>query len=142
MTLVTEHEPDWRQRKKAATRDRMRERHDANRLASGWAHMIGMYGSYQAMGEVSPVQAGDGAVVDVLLHFEAGEAMLWVRFVYDREDPLGPGRNGRSGGWRPQRAMSPGSSVVAHAEPWLLGCGQRIHLHDSRQPGAMSTKRL
>jgi Protein of unknown function (DUF3887) len=61
----------------------MRDRHDADRLATGWAHMIGMYGSYQAMDEVSPVQAGDGAVVDVLLHFEAGEAMLWVRFDRD-----------------------------------------------------------
>ena len=61
----------------------MRERHDVNRLASGWAHMIGMYGSYQGSGEVSPVQAGDGTVVDVLLRFEAGEAMLWARFDSD-----------------------------------------------------------
>ncbi len=60
--------------------DDLRERHDADRIASGWAHMIGMFGSYQAMGDVVPVPAGDGAMVDVLLHFEAGEAMLWVRF--------------------------------------------------------------
>lgn len=58
----------------------MRDRHDADRLASGWAQMIGMFGSYQAMGEVAPVAAGDSTVVDVLLHFEAGEAMLWIRF--------------------------------------------------------------
>jgi hypothetical protein len=58
----------------------MRDRHDADRIASGWAHLIGMFGSYEAMGEVVPVPAGDGAMVDVLLHFEAGEAMLWVRF--------------------------------------------------------------
>jgi hypothetical protein len=58
----------------------MRERHDANRLASGWAQIIGLYGSYQGMGEVSPVTAGDSTVVDVLLYLEAGEAMLWVRF--------------------------------------------------------------
>jgi hypothetical protein len=61
----------------------MRERHDVNRLASGWAHMIGMFGSYQGSGEVSPVLVGDGTVVDVLLRFEAGEAMLWVRFDSD-----------------------------------------------------------
>jgi hypothetical protein len=62
----------------------MRERHDADRLASGWAHMIGMFGRYQAMGEVTPVRAGAGTVVvDVLLRFEAGEAMVWARFDRD-----------------------------------------------------------
>jgi len=62
----------------------MRERHDADRLASGWAQMIGMFGSYQAMGDVTPVRADAGTVVvDVLLHFEAGEAMVWVRFDRD-----------------------------------------------------------
>jgi predicted nucleic acid-binding Zn ribbon protein len=60
--------------------DHMRQGHDPARLANGWAHMIGMYGSYQGMGEVSPIPVGDGMVVDVLLRFEAGEAMLWVRF--------------------------------------------------------------
>jgi hypothetical protein len=58
----------------------MRARHDADRLASGWAQMISMFGSYQAMGEVVPGPAGDGTVADVLLYFEAGEAMLWVHF--------------------------------------------------------------
>jgi Protein of unknown function (DUF3887) len=61
----------------------MRERHDVNRLASGWAHLIGMFGSYQGSGEVSPVPAGDGTVVDVRLRFEAGEAMLWAHFDRD-----------------------------------------------------------
>lgn len=60
--------------------DHLRRGHDADRLASGWAHMIGMFGRYQGMGEVSPVPLGDGTVVDVLLRFEAGEAMVWVRF--------------------------------------------------------------
>jgi len=60
--------------------DVMRDRHDYNLLASGWAQMIGMFGSYQSMGQVVPVPAGDSTVVDVLLHFEAGEAMLWARF--------------------------------------------------------------
>jgi hypothetical protein len=61
----------------------MRERHDTNRLASGWAQMIGMFGAYQGMGEVSPLLAGDDVVVDVRLEFEAGEAMLWARFDRD-----------------------------------------------------------
>ena len=59
---------------------RMRERHDAERLASGWAQLTGMFGAYEGMGEVSPIAVGDATVVDVLLRFEAGEAMLWVRF--------------------------------------------------------------
>jgi hypothetical protein len=61
----------------------MRERHDADRLASGWAQLIGMLGDYQGSGEVVPVPAGDATVVDVLLYFEAGEAMVWVRFGRD-----------------------------------------------------------
>jgi hypothetical protein len=63
----------------------MRERHDADRLAGGWAHMLGLYGRYQGMGEVSPVRAGDNIVVDVLLHFEAGDAMVAARFDQDGE---------------------------------------------------------
>jgi Protein of unknown function (DUF3887) len=60
--------------------DHMRERHDVSRLASGWAMMIGLYGAYQSMGEVSPVLAGDDVVIDVPVYFEAGEAMLGARF--------------------------------------------------------------
>jgi hypothetical protein len=63
--------------------DRMRRRHDADRLARGWAQMIAMFGSYEGMGEVSPFQVGDSTVVDVLLAFEAGEAMVWVSFDLD-----------------------------------------------------------
>lgn len=63
--------------------DFMRERHDANRLARGWALHIGMFGSYQGSGEVNPVPAGDGTVVDVRLDFEAGEVMLFIRFDCD-----------------------------------------------------------
>jgi hypothetical protein len=59
------------------------DRIDADRLASGWAQMIGMFGSYESMGEVVPVLAGDATVVDVLLRFEAGEAMLRARFSPD-----------------------------------------------------------
>ena len=57
--------------------DRRRERLSVERLASGWAQMIGMFGAFEGIGEVSPVAVGDDAVVDVLLRFEAGEAMLW-----------------------------------------------------------------
>ena len=60
--------------------ERMRERHDADLLANGWARLAALLGRYQGMGEVSPVRAGDDIVVDVLLHFEAGEAMILVRF--------------------------------------------------------------
>jgi Protein of unknown function (DUF3887) len=63
--------------------DFMRERHDVNRLAGGWAPLIGMFGSYQGSGEVNPVPSGDGIVVDVRLDFEAGEAMLFVSFDRD-----------------------------------------------------------
>ena len=63
--------------------DRMRELHDAERLASAWAQLTGMFGAYEGMGKVSPVAVGDSTVVDVLLRFEAGEAMLWARFDHD-----------------------------------------------------------
>jgi hypothetical protein len=76
--------------------DDIRDRLDVNRLASGWAQQVGMKGSYQGMGEISPVPAGDDVVLDVRLDFEAGEAMLWVRFDRDgmvsglRIHPAGP----------------------------------------------------
>jgi hypothetical protein len=63
--------------------DRMRERHDTERLANGWSAMTGMFGGFEGMGEVSPVPVGDSTVVDVVLRFEAGEAMLWVRLDHD-----------------------------------------------------------
>jgi hypothetical protein len=65
----------------------MRARHETGRLASGWAQLTGMFGRYQGTGEVSPVAVpvpgGYGAVVDVRLDFEAGEATLWARFDRD-----------------------------------------------------------
>jgi len=60
--------------------DGIRGRLTADRLASGWAQTIGMFGGYQDMGRVAPVMVGDGAVVDVELRFEAGEVMVWARF--------------------------------------------------------------
>jgi hypothetical protein len=58
----------------------MRERHDVDLLARGWAQLAAMFGSYQGMGEVTPIPVGDSTMVDVRLDFEAGEAMLWARF--------------------------------------------------------------
>jgi Protein of unknown function (DUF3887) len=63
--------------------DDIREQLSVNRLATGWAQMIGMFGAYQGAGEVSPVPAGDSTVVDVRLDFEAGEAMLLVHWNSD-----------------------------------------------------------
>lgn len=63
--------------------ERMRERVDARRLAAGWAHTVGMIGSFEGMGEPFAHQAGDDTIVDVPLHFEAGEAVGFVRFDRD-----------------------------------------------------------
>jgi hypothetical protein len=59
---------------------RMREGGDAERLADGWARTIGMIGRYEGMGEPFAHRAGDNTVVEVPLHFEAGEATGRVIF--------------------------------------------------------------
>jgi hypothetical protein len=51
----------------------MRTRLDAERLAAGWAQTIGMIGSFERMGEALAYPAADFTVVDIPLHFEAGE---------------------------------------------------------------------
>lgn len=51
----------------------MRSRLDADHLAAGWAQTIGMIGGFERMGEPFAYPAGDFTVVDVPLHFEAGE---------------------------------------------------------------------
>jgi hypothetical protein len=63
--------------------ENMRARHDARRLASGWAHTVGMIGRFEQMGEPFAHRAGDDTVVDVPLHFEADEAIGTVRFDRD-----------------------------------------------------------
>ena len=63
--------------------DRMRERHDADRLAGGWAGMVGLIGRFERAGEPVARRAGDDTVVEVPLHFEAGEATGRVRFDRD-----------------------------------------------------------
>ncbi len=62
---------------------RMRERGDAELLAGGWARTIGMIGGYEGMGEPFAHRAGDHTVVEVPLHFEAGEAT--GRVIFDED---------------------------------------------------------
>ncbi len=59
---------------------RMREGDDAGRLAGGWARTVGMIGRYEGMGESFAHRAGDHTVVEVPLHFEAGDATARVIF--------------------------------------------------------------
>jgi hypothetical protein len=56
---------------------------DAGGLAAAWAQVIGLVGRYERRDEPRVFQAGDYAVVDVPLYFEAGERT--GRISYDRE---------------------------------------------------------
>jgi hypothetical protein len=60
--------------------DRMRARLDAGLLARGWAHMAGLFGRFEGEGEPFAHRAGDDVMVDVPLHWEAGDARGIVRF--------------------------------------------------------------
>lgn len=60
--------------------ERMRERLDADRLASGWAHTVSQVGAFERMGEPSARQFGERAIVDIPLYFEAGDAIGKVTF--------------------------------------------------------------
>lgn len=53
--------------------ERMREAVGADRLAAGWAHTIGMIGSFERMDEPLVYPHDENTVVDIPLHFEAGE---------------------------------------------------------------------
>ncbi len=53
--------------------DRMRADLSADRLAAGWAHTIAMIGSFERMGEPLVFPLGENTVVDIPLHFEAGD---------------------------------------------------------------------
>jgi len=59
---------------------RMREGGDAGRLAGGWARTVGMIGRYEGMSEPFAHRADDHIVVEIPLHFEAGEATGRVIF--------------------------------------------------------------
>jgi len=63
--------------------DAMRVRHDPAVLSRGWAAMAGMFGRLERTGEPFARRAGDDTVVDVPLHFEAGDARGIVRFSGD-----------------------------------------------------------
>ncbi len=53
--------------------DRMRHDLGADRLAAGWANTVAMIGSFERMGEPLVYQLDDHTVVDIPLHFEAGD---------------------------------------------------------------------
>ena len=60
--------------------EKMREHLGADRLAAGWAHVSGIYGSLERVGDPFAFRAGDHTVVNIPLHFEAGEANGRVTF--------------------------------------------------------------
>ncbi len=68
------------ERARADFNARMREGGDAGRLAGGWARTVAMIGRYEGMGEPFAHRVGDHTVVEVPLHFEAGEATGRVIF--------------------------------------------------------------
>jgi hypothetical protein len=61
----------------------MRARHDPAILSGGWATMAGMFGRLERIGEPFARRAGEDTIVDVPLHFEAGDARGIVRFSGD-----------------------------------------------------------
>ena len=52
----------------------MREKLDAERMAAGWAQTVAVIGRLERIGDPFAFQAGDYTLVNVPLHFEAGEA--------------------------------------------------------------------
>jgi Protein of unknown function (DUF3887) len=63
--------------------ERMRDRLDADRLASGWAHTASLVGAFERTGEPFARQSAEHTIVDIPLHFEAGEATGRVTFDSD-----------------------------------------------------------
>jgi hypothetical protein len=55
------------------------------RLASAWARTASLIGRYEGMGEPFAHRAGDHTIVEVPLHFEAGEATVRAVFAPDGE---------------------------------------------------------
>jgi Protein of unknown function (DUF3887) len=60
--------------------DNLRQRLDVHRLAAAWASVIGMFGRLERIGEPFARRTGDDTLVDLPLHFEAGDARGIVRF--------------------------------------------------------------
>jgi hypothetical protein len=63
--------------------DAMRARHDQALLSRGWASLAGMFGRLDRIGEPFARRAADDIIVEVPLHFEAGDARGIVRFSSD-----------------------------------------------------------
>ncbi len=59
---------------------KMLEAVSADRLADGWAQMAGLIGRYEGVGEPFAHALGEHTIVDIPLHFEAGEATGQVTF--------------------------------------------------------------
>jgi hypothetical protein len=56
---------------------------DADQLAAAWAHVLGLVGEHEWLGEPFIRQLGDYTVVDVPMHFEAGDMKGRVSFRAD-----------------------------------------------------------
>jgi hypothetical protein len=56
---------------------------DADQLAGAWAQVLGLVGGYEWLGEPFVRQLGDYTVVDVPMHFEAGDMKGRVSFRAD-----------------------------------------------------------
>ena len=80
--VVDLHEGRW-ERARRDFDEIMRDRVDADRLANSWATTVGMVGRLERIGEPLAYPVGEGTVVDVPLHFEAGERTGRVSFGRD-----------------------------------------------------------
>jgi len=60
--------------------ENMREKLNADLMAAGWARTIAIIGSLERIGEPFAFQADDYTIVNIPLHFEAGEANGRVSF--------------------------------------------------------------
>ena len=60
--------------------ENMRDKLDADQLAAGWAHTVAIIGSLERIGDPFAFQADAYTVVNIPLHFEAGEANGRVTF--------------------------------------------------------------
>jgi len=67
----------------AATRDfsdRMRQEVTADRIATVYARVVSMVGTFERMGEPAAVQLDDLTTVEIPLHFEAGDMTGQISF--------------------------------------------------------------
>jgi Protein of unknown function (DUF3887) len=78
--IFSGHNAGRREEIRADFDENLRQRLDAARLAAGWASIIGMFGQLERIGEPFVRRTGDDTLVDVPMHFEAGDARGVVRF--------------------------------------------------------------